>query len=402
MTVPIWDGNPGPVSGSTPFGYFDNDPIFQGDAPRAAKWAAIRLGYPLMNVELQSGSFYAAFEEAINDYGAEIYQQQIINNYLMTEGNPTGSGPVNNLVTTPTLGTAVRMAKAYGAEAGSGGNVPRYTGSIYLQWGVQDYDLNLWALASASLVPNDNIEITRVFYERPPAIVRYFDPYAGTGTGLQSLLETFGFGQFSPGINFMLMPIYFDLQKLQSIEMNDEIRRSAFSYELINNVLRIFPIPFQDEFLVNTTLPRVFFEYIKISERDNAYKDLSAAGAVSGSAPSTGNVSNPSNVPFANIVYSQINSPGVQWIRKYFLAISKEMLGYVRNKYAQIPVPGAEVQLNGPQLIQDAAKEKDDLMEELTGFLTKTSRQNQLQMQADENKQLESILASVPLPIYIF
>ena len=111
-----------------------------------------------------------------------------------------------------------------------------------MQAGVQDYDLNAWAAVSASLEEGDRIEIRRVFYEEPPAIVRYFDPYAGTGTGIQSLLETFGFGQFSPGINFLLMPIFFDVMKIQAIEFNDQIRKSNYSFELQNNQL-IFQMP---------------------------------------------------------------------------------------------------------------------------------------------------------------
>jgi hypothetical protein len=108
-----------------------------------------------------------------------------------------------------------------------------------LRAGEQKYDLNAWASSSGVVLPGDQIDIKRIFYEAPPAIVRYFDPYAGTGTGLQSLMETFGFGQFSPGINFMLMPVYFDVLKIQAIEFNDQIRKSAYTFEIQNNQLKI-------------------------------------------------------------------------------------------------------------------------------------------------------------------
>ncbi|HEX5186680.1 MAG TPA: hypothetical protein VFV86_07295, partial [Nitrososphaeraceae archaeon] len=390
MNIPIYEEPLGPISGSTPFAFYDNDTIFQSDGPKFAKWVSRRLGWPTMNVELQSGSIYTAFEEAINTYGSELFQAKIKENYLLMEGNSTASA-FNNQLITPNLGTIIRIAKAYGNEAGSGGNVPWYKGSINLIPGVQDYDLNEWAAASASLQPGDNIEIKRVFHERPPAIVRYFDPYAGTGTGLQQLLEVFGFGNLSPGINFLLMPLYFDLQKLQSIELNDEIRRSAFSFEMKNNVLRIFPIPGD----IVTEMP-LFFEYIKVSERDNIFKNTSASGSAN-----TGIVTNPSQVPYQNIVYSQINNPGKQWIYNYGLAIVKEMLGYVRKKYENIPIPGDVVQLNGSQLITDAQQEKDKLLEQLRAILDATSRKTQLENKAAEADSVQKELSAVPTYIYI-
>ena len=121
----------------------------------------------------------------------------------------------NNQLVTPNLGTIIRIAETYGSEAGAGGYTTYYTGSLDMTASIQDYDLKQWAIDQG--ISGSGIEIKKIFYEQPPAIVRYFDPYAGTGTGIQSLLETFGFGQFSPGINFLLMPIYFDVQKLQAI-----------------------------------------------------------------------------------------------------------------------------------------------------------------------------------------
>ena len=72
--IPVWDNNPNPISGSTIFGFFDNDPQFQADGPRVAKFCASRLGYPLVEIELQSSSFYTCFEQAVIDYGNEVYK----------------------------------------------------------------------------------------------------------------------------------------------------------------------------------------------------------------------------------------------------------------------------------------------------------------------------------------
>lgn len=382
MTINIWDNNPGPVSGSTPFGFYDTDSQFQADAPRVARFCANRLGYPLVDIELQSGSFYTCFEEAITTYGNEIYQYKIRENYFNLEGASTGSN-LNNSLIVPSLASVIRISETYGSEAGVGGNIDWYTGSINLVAGQQVYDLNAWASSSLNLAAGDSIEIKRIFYESPPAIVRFFDPYAGTGTGVQSLLEAFGFGSFSPGINFMLMPIYFDLQKIQSIEFNDQIRKSGYSFELINNKLRIFPIPTADAIL--------HFQFIKKSERINP----------TGGNNSNGVITNPGNVPYINPIYSQINSIGKQWIYAYTLALSKEVLGYIRGKYTSIPIPNSETTLNQSDLIAAATQEKQALIEQLRANLEETSRKTQLEKKASEAESANSILNNVPLPIYI-
>lgn len=380
--IAIYNGSSTFTTGSTPFGFYDTDSDFASSADDVAKWCAQRLGFPIVEIELQSGSFYTAFEEAITTYGNEVYQWKIRENYLNLEGSTTGSNLSNQLVT-PNMGNIVRISEMYATEAGSGGKINIYTGSVDTIPGVQDYDLQ--AAISASGVTG-SIEIKRVFYEAPPAIVRYFDPYAGTGTGIQSLLETFGFGQFSPGINFLLMPIYFDVQKIQAIEFNDQIRKSAYSFDLVNNKLRIFPIP-----TTTAYAPKIFFHYLLIDERNNPVVDNR-----------TNLITNVSNVPYQNPIYSQINSVGKQWIRQYTLALVKETLAYVRGKYSQIPIPGAEVTLNQSDLLADARSEKQALLEQLRAMLDITSRKAQLEQQASEVDFLQKQLNSVPLPIYIF
>jgi hypothetical protein len=283
----------------------------------------------------------------------------------------------NNLATLTTT-----IAKDYASEAGIGGNYNVISGAIRMTPGVQDYDLNEWAALSASLDPGDKIEIRRIFYEEPPAIVRYFDPYAGTGTGIQSLLETFGFGQFSPGINFLLMPINFDVQKIQAIEFNDQIRKSAYSFNLVNNKLKIFPIPSIDK--------NLFFEYVKISDKFSIIKDTR-----------NNVVTDVMNVPYRNPIYSKINTVGRTWIFKYTLALCREIEAHIRIQFANVNVQGVG-SLQGSELVADARTEKEQLVTELKEMLNETSRKGQLERKQQESQFQRDTLQQIPLPIYIF
>ena len=381
MNIPIWTGTSTFAVGQTPFGFYDNDVDFKKDADKVADFCARRLGYPLADVELQSGSFYTAFEDAITTYGNELYAYKVRENYLSLEGADNTIVP-NEKIINPNFSSLVRISNQYGEEAGTGGNVTYHKGTLPLIKDTQDYDMNTWAADSASLGPNDSIEIKRIFYEAPPAITRYFDPYAGTGTGMIDLMDSFGWGNYSPAINFLMMPINYDLQTLQAIEFNDTIRRSNYSFELVNNNLRIFPIP-------NGSVTKLYFEYIKNSDRNNPYET------------GTGKITNVGNVPFQNPTYTEINSIGRQWIFEYSLAISKEILGYIRGKYSTIPIPDADVTLNQADLISAATSEKNALVERLRAYFDETSRRSLLERRKDEGEFLKQEFNNVPYTIFI-
>ena len=143
--IPIWPGSSSFSTGSTPFGFYDTDAEFQVDADKVANFCARRLGYPLVEVELQDISFYAAFEEAITTYGNELYAYKIRDNQLSLEGASTETD-LNEAIITPNFEPIVRLTEQYGAEAGTGGNVPYHKGSIPISASVQDYDLKKWAV----------------------------------------------------------------------------------------------------------------------------------------------------------------------------------------------------------------------------------------------------------------
>jgi hypothetical protein len=382
MAEAIWAGSGSAVSGTTPFGFYDDDSTYQSEAPKFATWAAKRLGYPISSVELQDKQFYACLEESVTEYSAQVNQFNIRDNLLTLTGQSTGSNLTQKRVT-PNLGRSVFLSEAYGTEAGVGGLVDIKSGSIDILSGSQDYDVNkLFADVSES---GNAIELRKVFYDATPAIQRYFDPYASAGQGSLNLMDQFGWGNYSPAVSFLMMPAYADLLRIQAIEFNDQIRKSAYTFQLRNNKLRIFPRPTKD-FKLN-------FNYVKRSDRDSS--------TITEHSGSSDVISDFSNVPYDNMKYQYINHVGRQWIRKYGLALSKEMLGVVRGKYGTIPIPNAEVALDGDTLRSEASAEKEFLTTQLREMLDQTSRKAMLEADKDEAEFLQEKLKKVPYPIYI-
>jgi hypothetical protein len=404
--IPIWPGSNSfaQVSASyydlntwpppTPFGFYDSDPEFKTDANKVANFCALRLGYPIENVELQDINFWAGFEEAVTVYGNELYAYQLRDNYLSLEG-ASDRIDVNNSIFTPSMDTIVRISQQYGEEAGTGGNVTWYSGRLALIPGKQKYDLKAWADEQGIV---GGIEIKNVFYQPPPAINQLYSPTLLAGQGGLGGVPPAGLYGFGYGYaNYLMMPTSFTIQNIQAIEMQNTVTLSNYTFNVVNNILTVFPVPgtgltgddFEDggnlgygQFLV--------FDFIKVQDRIEA-----------SFANGTNKISNMGNAPYVNPIYSNINSIGRSWIFEYTLAKTKEVLGLVRNKYSTIPVPGAEVTLNGDNLVSSAAAEKEALITRLREYFDQTSRQALLERRAAETTARQTELQQVPMAIFI-
>ena len=377
----IWTGSTAFTSGSsTPFGIYDSDSIFQLDAPKVASWCAKRLGYPIIDIELQGDNFFAVFEEAVSEYSAQVNQFNIRNNLGSLEGQPIGSNYTHKSVLGSELNNVITIGEGYGTLANVGGRTDIKKGSITVNAATQSYDLQtLWADVSES---GERIDVTKVFYEATPAINRFFDPYSVSGQVTLNLIDEFGFGSFSPAAQFILMPIYEDMLRIQQIEFNDQFRKSAHTFNIVNNKIQIFPNP--------TSTYNLWFEYqVKKEFRENSTVVL----------PNV--VSDYSNIGYNFAEYANINDVGKQWIRKYTLALAKEMLGAIREKYNTVPIPGSEVSLDGAALRAEAQTEKDNLVEQLRENLNEVSKKQRMENESNMVDQQQKIIQKVPLNIYI-
>jgi hypothetical protein len=304
---------------------------------------------------------------------------------LSLEGAPTSSN-LNNALITPNFATIVRLSQQYASEAGSGGNITYYSGALALTPGVQEYDLAEWA-ASQSI--SGDIEIKNVFYQSIPAVNQMYAPYglgAFGGLGGVPAAGIYG-GVYGAGYGggYLMMPVAFDTAVVQGIELSNTIRLSAFTFNIINNKIKIFPIPNSQD----TRDGFLWFEYLKNEER------------LTNGLVQTNTVTNPSNAPYGNPTYSQINSIGRQWIFEYTLALCKEMLGYVRGKYSTVPIPDQNMSLNQSDLLSAATAEKQALIERIRLYFDETSKKSLLERRAQESDFRKQEINNVPMTIFI-
>jgi hypothetical protein len=388
----FWSGSGANPVGLTPLGLYDDDDVFVEDAPKVASWVAIRLGYPGVQVELTDTQIYAFFEESITEYSAQVNEFNMRDNMFSLQGSSASGSITQKLIKGSPLPYVVELTAQYGTEAGVGGDVDWKKGWIDCADGQQEYDLqSLWAAVSES---GNRIEIRRVFHQRTPAVSRggyaWSTDAGGTSTdGRTYLLGEFGWAGYDGALNYdgsqyMMMPIYDTLLRVQGIELNDTVRRSQFSFELINNKIKIFPMPASGD--------RLYFQYL-------VTKDKAASAIESGSANSV--VSDYSNAPYTNMLYSNINDVGKNWIRKYTLAISKASLGRILSKYEQIDIPDGSVRLDGADLRREAEQERQTLWQQLRESLSEVGRERQMEKTAKNEQNMKDMLAKVPLGVWI-
>ena len=281
-----------------------------------------------------------------------------------------------------------------------GGTIPQYSASFVTVKNKQDYDLQSIISAasdtgtddSGNVVPyagkvgDKRIIITQVYYKTPRAMWRFYGYYGG----LNVVGNYSTYGQFADDSTFEVIPTW--QNKMQAMAYEDSIftRTSHYSFELINNKLRLYPTPSDYGFTGEDDKFWVKF-YVDLEPYE---KDGTTNTGIEG-------VNNLNTVPFDNIPYQSINSMGKQWIRKYALALSKEMLGQIRGKFTTIPIPGESVTLNHSELLSQAKEEQQTLKDKLAEMLKETEYVALAKQDQEITDAATNVLKVTPLPIFV-
>tara|TARA_A100001515_G_scaffold70587_1_gene56141 strand:- start:364 stop:1656 length:1293 start_codon:yes stop_codon:yes gene_type:complete len=365
-----------------------------------------KLGGDILDVELSEHQVYAAYEEACLEYSYIVNVHQAKNTVGSLLGNPTGAFDQDgemisgNSLSGSNIETkyprfnfeyAKRVGNTLATEAGFGGDVPIYSASFDTTVGQQDYDLQQIISGSSALsssfpyynkVGDKKVTIKKVFYKTPQAMWRFYGYYGG----LNTVGNLSYYGQYADDSTFEVIPVW--QNKSQAMAFEDAIytRISHFSYELKDNKLRIFP----DSTSISPTKMWVEFSVQTSAWDENGELDTGNNG-----------INNMNTLPFENIEYLNINSIGKQWIRRFALAVCKEMLGNIRSKFATLPIPGNNVTLNGPALVSEGKAEQTALRDELKQVLDEMTYPKLVAQSAEVIENTTKTEQGAPLPVFV-
>jgi hypothetical protein len=376
----------------TPFGFFDADLQFQVEADSMVTFVKRKLGDDVLSVELTRKEIWACFEEACCEYARKIHEMKIQSELANVLGMPTGSSDLTNRYPHQTLEFLMRQASPYSTYAGVGGNYDATLGYIDLVGGKQDYNIytDLKDAVSGSVIyqnmpTKSQIRVIEVFHTEPLA-AQHFLLNASNMTNF--LATNFNYESYVNSTIFYVLPIFEDVLRRGMLEAAFRVRRSNYSYEIMGSNLRIYPIPVTDL--------QVGKLFVKVQA--GALDPLNAT-ALQGQDQSIYGVSGPQNVPLGNIPFSSITQPGRQWIRQYTLALARELLGLIRSKFTNIPIPNADLQLNGENLVSTAREDKDKLLTQLKEFLDTLTNAKLMEQQALLAENMQKQLKYIPMPL---
>lgn len=403
-------GNLGDVAAALPFGIYSTSTSFISGAADQVAYVYKKLGGDVLDIELTTGNVYAAYEEAVLEYSYLVNLHQAVNALPSMLGKSTGSfnqdGEITNSLSASnvalkypkySLDFVRNMGKSFALEGGLSSNNPIYSASLNTIIDVQDYDLqdiiesasvsgidvNGNSVPYAGKVGSKKVIIRRVFYRTPQSMWRFFGYYGG----LNTVGNLSSYGQYADDSTFEVIPTWQNKLQAMAFETAIYTRNSHYSFEIKNNMLRVFPVP-------NIATPHNF--WVEFSIPTDPWTE-SADGIDTG----VNGVNNMNTLPFANIPYESINSIGKQWIRRYCLAVCKEILGQIRSKFSTIPIPGESVTLNGPSLIQEAATEKKDLRDELKTILAEMTYPKIIEQQGTMSDNLQKIEQKIPTLVFV-
>jgi hypothetical protein len=405
-------GSASDVAAAVPFGVYSSSEKFLTGAALQVNFVYKRLGGDVVDIELTNANVYSAYEEAVLEYSYILNMHQGKNILSDALGKVTGTfdhlgdsltGPSGANLQYPkiTLSYANKVGDGVSTMAGVGGTTRIYSASFTTVKNQQDYDLQSIISSSSASGVNDNgdavdysgkvsdsrVIIDKVFYRSPIAMWRFYGYYGGMGVvGNYST-----YGQYADESTFEVVPTW--QNKLQAIMYEDSLytRVSHYSYEIVDNRLRLYPTPRGDTNFAGY-LNRIWFRF-RIADNSWGEADDTNTG-VEG-------VNNINTLPFDNLPYANINSMGKQWIRNYALALCKEMLGQIRGKFQTVPIPGESVTLNYSSLLSEAQKEKDDLRQKLTDMLKEIEYVELAKKDQEKVTAVEETLRRSPLPIFV-
>ena len=396
-------GNIANVAANLPFGVYSNNNNFLSGASDQVFFTYKMLGGDVLDIELTEDNVYSAYETAVLEYSYVVNIHQAKNVLSDVLGNATSSfdhdgevkegQSISTILPSFDIGYIKQIANKASEEANVGGNLMHYSASIDLVSGQQDYNLQKiiynQSLSSGSafhgLVEGKRLSIRKVYYKTPRAMWRFYGYYGGLNT--VGNLSTYG--QYADDSTFEIIPAWQNKLQAMSYEDNIYTRISHYSYDIRDNILRLFPFP-------EAEITKMWVEFVIPG---NSY-DIDTAGGVPIDSNKKG-VNNMNTLPFANIPYDNINSIGKQWIRRYALAISKEMLGQVRSKFATVPIPGESINLNGGELLSQAKEEQNALKEELKTVLAEMTYDKLAETTAGMMDSAGKVLEKFPLNIFV-
>jgi hypothetical protein len=350
------------------------------------------LGAPIRSVEIEDEMMDSLLELSIQDYSQYVQDWLIESQWTSLYNLNLDTQSLSRAFISKSLDWETRYTYAYSKIVG-------------LQTGGD------WVLKKdfIKLVPNQQIyeipagrEINELLWFTPAELNNIlFDPWSFGAMGGPGLGGPAGYSQMGYSGSYFMMPAFDMLLRMQEINIQRRIIAGDLTYRITalpdgKKAIHLMNTPGGRFDFGNSTLARgqVWYWYYDTegADRDACLK----------SNPDI--IKLPSDVPFDEMNWVDLNNPSQQWVRRYFTGYVKETLGRVRGKYSgNLKVPDSELTMDYTSLLTEGKDEKEKLITELMARLERLRPEKQMEKEAllaeNLNKQLK--FRVMPRQIYV-
>jgi hypothetical protein len=361
---------------------------------RTALYTRIKhlLGAPLRSVELEDEMMDSLLELSIGDYSQYVQDWLIESQWTSLYNLNLDTQSLSKAFITKSLDFETRYTYAYSKIVGlqAGGEWELKKDYIQLVRGQQIYEIPA------------NREINEVMWFTPAELNNLlFDPWTFGALGAGGLGGPGGFSQMGMSGSFFMMPAFDMLLRMQEINIQRRIIAGELTYRITalpdgKKALHLMNTPGGKFDFGNATLTRgkVWYWYYDVGPADRD-KCLKANPDI---------ITLPSDVPFEEINWVDLNNPAQQWVRRWFTAYCKQTLAKVRGKFSgNVKTPDSELTMDYASLATEGADEKSKLEEELKLRLERLRPDKMMEREAmlaeNLNKQLK--FRAMPRQIYV-
>ena len=349
------------------------------------------LGAPIRAVELEEEMLDSALEMSIQDYGQYIQYWLIENQWSSLYGQDQDVISLTSAFMTRDLSFETSFTYAYSKIVGlqAGGPYQLKQDYVTLSAGTQIYQ-----------IPAGR-EINEVlWYTRAELNESFIDPFLGAFGGFG------GFGIGGPGGmaqmgiqgSYYMMPAFDILLRMQDRNLKNRIIGGDLTYRITAGAGGVGGVKYLH--LYNVPGGRFDFGSLEVNQHRCYYwyYDVGPENRNDCLAANKDIVLLPSDVRLDDINFDELNPPAQSWVRRYFFARSKEMLGRVRGKFSgNLKTPDSELTMEYSDLLTEAKDEYAKLIEELTGRLERLRNDKMLERKALEAESLNKSLGYRPM-----
>ena len=354
------------------------------------------LGAPLRSVELEDEMLDSLLALSIGDYSQYIQDWLIESQWSALQNLNLDEQSLTKAFITRSLDYETRYTYAYSKIVGlqAGGDWVLKKDFIVTQKNQQLYE-----------IPKGR-EINELLWFTPATMKNImFDQFSFGGMGGPGLGGVGGFAQLGNSGSYTMMPAFDMLLRMQETNIQRRILGGDLTY-------RITALPDGKKMIHLMNTPGGKFNWSNYNLYVGKacwywYYDTTPDNRADCLKNNPDVIKLPTDVPIQELSWEDLNTPGKQWVRRWFTAYVKETLARVRGKYSgNLKTPDSEITMDYTSLLTEAKDEKTKLLEELIGaegWLTRLRPEKVMEREAliAENLNKQMKFRAMPRQIYV-